>query len=50
MVDRATAKVEAEAIRLALAETGRDRAAAAERLGMSVAALSKKLKALGLET
>jgi DNA-binding NtrC family response regulator len=49
-VARASVKAEEEAIRLALKAAGRDRTAAAERLGISPATLGKKLKALGLET
>jgi DNA-binding NtrC family response regulator len=48
VVERASAKVEREAIRLALSECGGDRAAAAERLGMSVSTLGRRLKALGI--
>jgi len=50
VVARVSLKAEAEAIRLALKAVGRDRAAAAERLGISPATLGKKLKALGIET
>ena len=42
---RAAARAEEEAIRLALAEAGGNRAAAAERLGISVSTLSRRLKA-----
>ena len=42
---RAVARAEEEAIRLALSETGGNRAAAAERLGISVSTLSRRLKA-----
>jgi len=45
---RAAARVEEEAIRLALKDTGNDSAAAAERLGISVPALRRRLKALDL--
>jgi DNA-binding NtrC family response regulator len=48
VVERASALVEQEAIRLALAECGGDRAAAAGRLGLSVSTLGRRLKALGL--
>jgi transcriptional regulator with PAS, ATPase and Fis domain len=40
--------VEEEAIRLALKDTENDSAAAAERLGISVPALRRRLKALNL--
>jgi len=50
VVSRAATKAEEEAIRQALTEAGRDRAVAAERLGVSLAALNKKLKALGFES
>jgi DNA-binding NtrC family response regulator len=46
VVERATAFVEQEAIRQALADAKGDRAAAAERLGISPAALGRRLKAL----
>jgi DNA-binding NtrC family response regulator len=46
---RVSALAEAEAVRRAWAETGRDRAAAAARLGLSPASLGRKLKALGLD-
>jgi DNA-binding NtrC family response regulator len=46
---RAASMAETEAIRLALSECGDDRAAAAARLGLSPAALSRRLKALGLD-
>ncbi len=49
VVARASARAEEEAIRLALRVTSRDRAAAAERLGLSPAALGKRMKALGLD-
>jgi len=42
---RAAARAEEEAIRLALSETGGNRAAAAERLGISVSTLARRLKA-----
>jgi len=42
---RATAAAEAEAIRLALEEAGGDRAIAAQRLGISVSTLGRRLKA-----
>jgi DNA-binding NtrC family response regulator len=45
--ERAREMAEREAIRLALASSG-DRAAAAERLGLSPAALGRKMKTLGL--
>jgi DNA-binding NtrC family response regulator len=45
---RAAAMAEAEAIRIALRECPDDRAAAAARLGLSPAALSRRAKALGL--
>jgi DNA-binding NtrC family response regulator len=46
---RASSMAEAEAIRLALRECAQDRAAAAARLGLSPAALSRRAKALGVE-
>ena len=49
VVGRVSAKAEEEAIRLALDACGRDRAAAAERLGISPGSLGKKLRALGLD-
>jgi DNA-binding NtrC family response regulator len=42
---RAAARAEDEAVRAALRATGGDRAAAAERLGISPAALGKRLRA-----
>jgi len=45
---RAAARAEQEAIRLALRHAENDSAAAADRLGMSVAALKRRMKALGL--
>jgi DNA-binding NtrC family response regulator len=45
VAERAAARAEDEAIRLALAEAGGNRAAAAERLGISVSTLSRRLKA-----
>jgi len=42
---RAAALAEREAVRLALAEAGGDRSAAAERLGISVSTLGRRLKA-----
>jgi DNA-binding NtrC family response regulator len=44
---RAAARAEEEAIRLALSEADGNRAAAAERLGISVSTLSRRLKAAG---
>jgi DNA-binding NtrC family response regulator len=46
---RAAARAEQEAIRLALRDTENDSAAAAERLGMSVPALRRRIKALNLD-
>jgi DNA-binding NtrC family response regulator len=46
VVKRASARAEEEAIRLALAETHGDRSAAAERLGVSLSTLNRKLRAL----
>jgi DNA-binding NtrC family response regulator len=46
---RAAARAEQEAIRLALRNCENDSAAAAERLGMSVPALRRRLKALDLD-
>jgi DNA-binding NtrC family response regulator len=43
--ERASARAEEEAIRLALTESGGDRAAAAARLGIGLAALGRRLKA-----
>ena len=43
--ERAAARAEDEAIRLALAEAGGNRAAAAEKLGISLSTLSRRLKA-----
>jgi len=43
--ERAAARAEDEAIRLALAESGGNRAAAAEKLGISLSTLSRRLKA-----
>jgi DNA-binding NtrC family response regulator len=48
VTSRAAARVEEEAIRLALKDTENDSAAAAERLGISVPALRRRLKALDL--
>ena len=45
---RAAARAEQEAIRLALRDAENDSTAAAERLGMSVPALRRRIKALGL--
>jgi DNA-binding NtrC family response regulator len=45
--DRAAALAEDEAIRMALRECGGDRAAAAERLGISVSTLQRRLKTAG---
>jgi DNA-binding NtrC family response regulator len=45
VVKRATARAEEEAIALALAEAGSDRAQAADRLGISVATLNRRLRA-----
>jgi len=45
VVKRATARAEDEAIALALAESGSDRAQAADRLGISVATLNRRLRA-----
>jgi DNA-binding NtrC family response regulator len=47
VVRRASSRAEEEAIRLALAEADGDRKAAAKRLGLSVAALVRRLKATG---
>jgi DNA-binding NtrC family response regulator len=44
VVERASALAEQEAMRLALAECGGDRAAAAQRLGISVSTLGRRLK------
>jgi DNA-binding NtrC family response regulator len=49
VTERASAMAEVEAIRLALRECRDDRAAAAARLGISPAALSRRVKSLGLE-
>jgi DNA-binding NtrC family response regulator len=46
---RAADRAEEEAIRLAMAESPRDRAAAAERLGISLSTLSRRLKAMSLD-
>ncbi|HEY2944404.1 MAG TPA: helix-turn-helix domain-containing protein, partial [Vicinamibacteria bacterium] len=46
VTSRAAARAEQEAIRLALKHAGNDSAAAAERLGISVSALRRRLKAL----
>jgi DNA-binding NtrC family response regulator len=46
---RAAERAEEEAIEMALAETRQDRAAAAERLGISVSTLARRLKAMNLE-
>jgi DNA-binding NtrC family response regulator len=45
VTERATARAEQEAIRLALREAGQDRAAAAARLGISLSTLNRRLKA-----
>jgi transcriptional regulator with GAF, ATPase, and Fis domain len=44
VVERATAMIEEEAIALALKETGGDRTAAAERLGISLSTLNRRLR------
>jgi DNA-binding NtrC family response regulator len=44
VVRRATERIEDEAIRLALESTGGDRAAAAERLGISASTISRRLR------
>jgi DNA-binding NtrC family response regulator len=49
VTERAASLAEEEAIRLALHECKDDRAAAAARLGISPAALSRRVKAMGLE-
>ena len=46
---RAAALAEEEAIRLALADAQGDRAVAAERLGVSLSTLGRRMKAMGLE-
>ena len=46
---RAAALAEEEAVRLALAEAGGDRAAAAGRLGISLSTLGRRIKAMGLD-
>jgi DNA-binding NtrC family response regulator len=46
---RAAARAEEEAVRLALHESANDRGAAAKRLGLSAAALSRRLRELGIE-
>jgi DNA-binding NtrC family response regulator len=43
--ERAASRAQEEAVRLALADTGGDRAAAAARLGISAAALGRRVKA-----
>ena len=48
--EKAAARAEEEAIRLALADTQGDRAAAAERLGVSLSTLGRRIKAMGLES
>jgi DNA-binding NtrC family response regulator len=48
VIERATAKIEEEAIALALKETGGDRTVAAERLGISLSTLNRRLR--GRET
>ena len=48
VTERAAAMAEEEAIRLALRECRGDRAAAAARLGISPAALSRRVKSMGL--
>jgi DNA-binding NtrC family response regulator len=50
VTERAAARAEEEAIRRALQAAGGDRGTAAERLGISVATLGRRIKALGLET
>jgi DNA-binding NtrC family response regulator len=50
VVERATQRVEADAIRLALRQCEGRRADAATSLGLSGANLTRKLKALGIET
>ena len=50
VLERAAARVEEEAIRLALKETGGDRDAAAARLGISVSTLGRRLRALPPES
>jgi DNA-binding NtrC family response regulator len=47
---RAAARAEEGALRLALRENDGDRAAAAKRLGLSAAALARRLRDLGLES
>ena len=49
VAERAAARAEEEAIKLALLETDGNRAAAAERLGISVSTLSRRLKAAAQE-
>jgi DNA-binding NtrC family response regulator len=46
VMERSAARVEGEAIRLALKATGGDRDAAAARLGISVSTLGRRLRAL----
>jgi len=48
--EKAAALAEEEAIRLALADTQGDRTAAAERLGVSLSTLGRRIKAMGLES
>ena len=48
VTERAASMAEEEAIRLALRECRDDRAAAAARLGISPAALSRRVKSMGL--
>ena len=50
VLERAAARIEEEAIRLALKETGGDRDAAAARLGISVSTLGRRLRALPPES
>ena len=45
VAERASARAEQEAIRLALREAGQDRSAAAARLGISLSTLNRRLKA-----
>ena len=44
VLKRATEKIEDEAIALALKESGGDRPAAAERLGISLSTLNRRLR------
>jgi DNA-binding NtrC family response regulator len=50
VVERAAARAEDEAIRLALKQTGGDREAAAARLGISVSTLGRRLRSAGADT